>query len=129
MHENGIPLLYGPCVSFIVSLSPSTSVTTAIPVLPALVVSPVFVFEDVGSFADGIALCFEKASVGFVCKVDAVVGVGDRDLDLTYTCMIGLFFGAGDLDLDLIGSCALAFRIVVTVYQEMKQGTLASIRC
>ena len=84
-------------------------------------VSPVFVFEDVGSF--------EKASVGFVCKVDAVVGVGDRDLDLTYTCMIGLFFGAGDLDLDLISSCALAFRITVTVYQERKQGTLAFIRC
>ena len=41
-------------------------------------------------------------------------------MDLTYTCMIGLLFGAGDRDLDLIDSCALAFCIVVKMYQERK---------
>ena len=92
---------------------PSTSVTTSPPVLPALMAVPVFLFEDVGSFADGIALCFEKAIIGSVCKVDVVIGVGDRDLDLTYTCMIGLLFGAADRDLDPIDSCAPAFCMAV----------------
>ena len=81
---------------------------------------PVFLFEDVGSFADGIALCFEKAIIGSVCKVDVVIGVGDRDLDLTYTCMIGLFFGAGDRDLDLIDLCAPVFCMAIRIYQERK---------
>ena len=121
-------MLYGPCISFIMSLSPSTSVTTSPPVFPVFVAFPVSLIEDVGSFADGIALCFEKASIGFVFTVDVVIGVGDRDLDLTYTCMIGLLFGAGDRDLDLIGSCAPAFCIAVTVYQERKQRVLASVK-
>ena len=108
--------------------SPSTSVTTSPPVLPALMAVPVFLFEDVGSFADGIALCFEKAIIGSVCNVDVVIGVGDRDLDLTYTCMIGLLFGAADRDLDLIDSCAPAFCIAVKMYQERKQRVLASVK-
>ena len=111
-------MLYGPCISFIMSLSPSTSVTTSPPVFPAFVAFLVSLLEDVGSFADGIALCFEKAIIGVVCRVDVVIGVGDLDLDLTYTCMIGLLFGAGDRDLDLIGSCAPAFCIAVIMYHE-----------
>ena len=103
------------------SLSPSTSVTTSPPVLPAFVALPVFLFEDVGPFADGIALCFEKASIGFVFTVDVVIGVGDRDLDLTYTCMIGLLFGAGDRDLDLIDVCAPAFCMVIRIHYERKE--------
>ena len=88
---------------------------------------PVSLFEDVDSFADDIALCFEKAIIGSVCKVDVVIGVGDRDLDLTYTCMIGLLFGAADRDLDLIDSCAPAFCIAVKMCQE-KQRVLASVK-
>ena len=108
--------------------SPSTSVTISPPVLPALVSVPVSLFEDVGSFADDIALCFEKAIIGFVCNVDVVIGVGDRDLDLMCTCMIGLLFGAADRDLDLIDSCAPAFCIAIKVYHERRQRVLASVR-
>ena len=91
--------------------------------------------EDVGSFllagidmceADGIAFCFEKASIGlrvpcfaecFACDVGVVFGIGDRDLDLMQTCKIGLLFGAGDRDLDLmIDSCDPLFCIAVKTY-------------
>ncbi len=76
--------------------------------------------EDVGSLssavvaiceADGIALCFENASIGlivpcfadcFACEGGVVFGIGDRDLDLMQICEIGLLFGAGDRDLDLM---------------------------
>ena len=122
--------MYGPRISLIMLPSPCTSVTTSSFTFPVLLTVSI----DVGSFgidiceADGIALCFEKAIIGSVCKVDVVIGVGDRDLDLTYTCMIGLLFGAADRDLDLIDSCAPAFCIAVKTYQEMKQRDLASVK-
>ena len=89
MHEKGAPVLYGPRISLIMLSSPSTSVTTSSLVSPVLMAVSVLLFGDVGSFgidmceADGIAFCFEKASIGFVCEVDVVFGMGDRDLDLT----------------------------------------------
>ena len=81
MHEKGAPVLYGPRISLILLSSPSTSVTTPSLVSPVLM-AVVFLFEDVGSFgidmceADGIAFCFEKASIGFVCEIGVVFGMG-----------------------------------------------------
>ena len=60
-------MLYGPCIFLIMLPSPCTSVTTSS-----------FPFG-----VDGIAFCIEKASIAFVCEVDVVFGIGDRDLDLT----------------------------------------------
>ena len=79
----------GPRFFLIMLSSPSTSVTTSSLVSLVFMAVPVLLLGDVGSFgfdtceADGIAFCFEKASIGFVCEVDAVFGIGDRDLDLT----------------------------------------------
>ena len=86
MHEKGTPVLYGPRITLIVLSPPSTSRSTSSLVSPVLMAVSVLVtallFEDVGSFslagidmceADGTAFCFEKAVIGF----------GDRDLDLT----------------------------------------------
>ena len=97
----------------------------------------VLLFEDVGSLsstvidmceADGIALCFENASIGlrvpcfaecFACEVGVVFGTGDRDLDLMQICEIGLLFGAGDRDLDLmIDPSGHIFCIVTEVVTE-----------
>ena len=82
MHEKGAPVLCGPRISLIMLSSPSTSVTTSSLVFPILLAVSVLLFGDVGSFgfdmreAGGIAFCFEKASIEFVCEVDVVFGVG-----------------------------------------------------
>ena len=78
-------MLYGPRISLIMLPSPCTSVTISSFAFPVLLTVSI----DVGSFgidiceADGIAFCFEKASIELVCEVDVVFGMGDRDLDLT----------------------------------------------